>query len=134
MFTELTKLQRHVDKVSDQMRQAEQVSRELRSQESDLLEALGAKDSQLAVLRVRYEEATNEVTSQKRLMDELQFERNRYCFKIKTKYPLFLNQYKVLKNETHLESFRVQPAALDHSTRGCCSFQHFNLFHQLQSR
>ena len=46
-------------------------------------------------------------------------------------YPLFLNLYKVLKMKTHLESFRAQTVALDHSARGCCSFQHFNLFHQL---
>ena len=32
-------------------------------------------------------------------------------------YPLFLNQYKVLKMKTHLESFRAQTVALDNSAR-----------------
>ena len=37
-------------------------------------------------------------------------------------YPLFLNQYKVLKMKTHLESFRAQTVALDHSARGVVRF------------
>ena len=40
-------------------------------------------------------------------------------------YPLCLSQYKVLKIKTHLERFRTQTVALDHSARGCCSLQHF---------
>ena len=37
---------------------------------------------------------------------------NNYIISIAV-YPLFLNQYKVLKMKTHLESFRAQTVALD---------------------
>ena len=52
--------------------------RELRSRENDLQEALNAKDSQLAVLRVRYEEASQEIGSQKKVVERLQGERDRW--------------------------------------------------------
>jgi hypothetical protein len=51
--------------------------RELQSRESDLMEVLGAKDSQLAVLRVRLEEADKELHNRKLEVDRLQGDRTR---------------------------------------------------------
>ena len=51
--------------------------RELQSRESDLLEALGAKDSQLAVLRVRMEEGDKEITEKRKILDSMKTDRDR---------------------------------------------------------
>lgn len=51
--------------------------RELQSRESDLMEVLNAKDSQLAVLRVRLEEADKDLHNRKTEIDRLQGERSR---------------------------------------------------------
>ena len=52
--------------------------RELQSRESDLTEALGAKDSQLAVLRVRIEESDKELVEKRRLLDNFKTDRDRW--------------------------------------------------------
>ncbi|ESP02313.1 hypothetical protein LOTGIDRAFT_82054, partial [Lottia gigantea] len=57
--------------------QNDQIIRELRARENDLSEALTAKDSQLAILRVRLEEGDNSVTNLKQQIDELQLQRTR---------------------------------------------------------
>uniref|UniRef100_A0AAY5KAD6 Golgin subfamily A member 5 n=1 Tax=Esox lucius TaxID=8010 RepID=A0AAY5KAD6_ESOLU len=59
---------------SDQSR-ADRVVRELRSQVDDLTEALGAKDGQLAVLKVRLEEADQLLKSRSSALEEAQTER-----------------------------------------------------------
>ena len=51
--------------------------RELQSRETDLTEALNAKDSQLAVLRIRLEEADRQLNAQDRSLDEIRQERER---------------------------------------------------------
>ena len=56
----------------------DQIIRELQSQEADLHEALRAKDSQLAVLRVRFGEADKELSEKRTKVEELRFERDRY--------------------------------------------------------
>uniref|UniRef100_A0A6Q2YRQ3 Golgin subfamily A member 5 n=1 Tax=Esox lucius TaxID=8010 RepID=A0A6Q2YRQ3_ESOLU len=61
---------------SDQSR-ADRVVRELRSQVDDLTEALGAKDGQLAVLKVRLEEADQLLKSRSSALEEAQTERSR---------------------------------------------------------
>lgn len=55
----------------------DQLVRELQSRESDLTEALGAKDSQLAVLRVRLEEADKELSRKEASIQDLQSHRDR---------------------------------------------------------
>ena len=59
---------------------SDHVIRELQNREQDLMEALGAKDSQLAILRVRLEEADREKDSRQRAVEGLQSERERYLF------------------------------------------------------
>ncbi|KAJ7988760.1 hypothetical protein DPEC_G00312560 [Dallia pectoralis] len=61
---------------SDQSR-ADRTVRELRSQVDDLVEALGAKDGQLAVLKVRLEEADQLLKSRSSALEEAQTERSR---------------------------------------------------------
>ncbi|KAK3093353.1 hypothetical protein FSP39_014385 [Pinctada imbricata] len=56
---------------------SDQMVRELQSRESDLMEALQAKDSQLAVLRVRLEEADKEMESKQRSISNLENQRER---------------------------------------------------------
>ena len=57
--------------------------RELQSRESDLTEALGAKDSQLAVLRVRIEESDKELVEKRKLLNSFKMDRDRYvCIRV----------------------------------------------------
>jgi hypothetical protein len=55
----------------------DQLLRELQSREMDLQEALKAKDSQLAVLRVRMEEAERDISSRQREVESIQQDRDR---------------------------------------------------------
>ncbi|XP_022330942.2 golgin subfamily A member 5-like [Crassostrea virginica] len=57
--------------------QSDQMVRELQSRESDLMEALQAKDSQLGVLRIRLEEADKQIESKQRSISGLEDERTR---------------------------------------------------------
>ncbi|XP_013406597.1 golgin subfamily A member 5 isoform X2 [Lingula anatina] len=75
--SELDSVRRQLDQNNANMSQSDQLIRELRSRESDLQEALAAKDSQLGVLRVRYEEAEKGLESKKKLLGELNSEKNR---------------------------------------------------------
>lgn len=52
--------------------------RELRSQVDDLTEALSAKDGQLAVLKIRLDEADQLLKSRSAALDEAQKEKSRY--------------------------------------------------------
>jgi len=52
--------------------------RELRAQVDDLTEAVGAKDSQLAVLKVRLQEADQLLSSRTEALEALQSEKSRY--------------------------------------------------------
>ena len=56
----------------------DQLVQELKAREMDLHEALKAKDSQLAVLRVRLEDADRSASDQQRVLGNLQAEKNRY--------------------------------------------------------
>lgn len=47
--------------------------------EDDFTEALNAKDSQLAVLRVRIQESDQELQSKRQQIEEYQLERERFC-------------------------------------------------------
>lgn len=57
--------------------QSDQIVRELQSRESDLMEALQAKDSQLGVLRIRLEEADKQIESKQKSIAGLEGERSR---------------------------------------------------------
>ena len=77
VFTELVKLKQKMAEQSQSATKSDHIIRELQNREQDLMEALGAKDSQLAILRVRLEEADREKESRQRAMEGLQSERQR---------------------------------------------------------
>ena len=71
-----------------QMSGSDQMLRELQSRESDLMEALKAKDSQLAVLRVRLEEMDKEIAGKNQALSILESQRERWdSFKILVSLP-----------------------------------------------
>ncbi|XP_005099211.1 golgin subfamily A member 5 [Aplysia californica] len=75
-----TELSRSKEKLHSQSNSAamhDQLVRELQARESDLTEALNAKDSQLAVLRVRLDEADRKVSSREQNLEEVKLERER---------------------------------------------------------
>ena len=73
----MLKMQRQGELHQSQLSQSDQVMRELQSKESDWQEALRAKDSQLAVLRVRLDEVDKDLRMKQSLIDSVQAERDR---------------------------------------------------------
>lgn len=65
----------------EQLSSSEDIARQLRMKEDDFTEALTAKDSQLAVLRVRIQESDQELQSKRQQIEEYQLERERSCNK-----------------------------------------------------
>lgn len=57
---------------------SDRIVRELRARVDDLTEAVGAKDSQLAVLKVRLQEADQLLSSRTEALEALQSEKSRY--------------------------------------------------------
>lgn len=84
---ELQMVREKMRSLQQQMSQTEQIARELRAQEDDTTEALRAKDSQLAVLRVRLEDAEKELQQKLKVMQGLESEKDR-CVKF-AMYKLF---------------------------------------------
>jgi len=64
-------MKRQYDQNNYQMTKLDQIVRELRARESDLQEALGAKDSQLAILRVRFDESDKELIVSTRYVESI---------------------------------------------------------------
>ena len=77
-FAELQTMRDKMRSLQQQLSQSEQIARELRAQEGDMMEALKAKDAQLAVLRVRFEDTEKELREKVRTMDGLKNEKDRY--------------------------------------------------------
>lgn len=75
--SELLRLKKKMDEYNRSSSKHDHVLRELQTRESDLMEVLNAKDSQLAVLRIRLEEADKNLQSSKKEMDRLQGEKSR---------------------------------------------------------
>ncbi|XP_041353113.1 golgin subfamily A member 5-like isoform X2 [Gigantopelta aegis] len=75
--TELVRVKQQLNDYNSTMSQHDQLVRELQSRETDLTEALTAKDSQLAVLRVRLEEADRECKTRQKQISDLQEHRER---------------------------------------------------------
>lgn len=76
-LSELDTSKRKLDAYHRSASMHDQLVRELQSRESDLTEALGAKDSQLAVLRVRLEEADKELSRKSHVVQNLESHRDR---------------------------------------------------------
>ncbi|XP_076464926.1 golgin subfamily A member 5-like [Babylonia areolata] len=75
--TELDRVQQKMAEYTNNTSLQDQLLRELQSREMDLQEALNAKDSQLAVMRVQLEEADRKASGQKKELESLQTERER---------------------------------------------------------
>ncbi|XP_043998182.1 golgin subfamily A member 5 [Gambusia affinis] len=74
---ELNRARLRADKRTSEQSQTDRALRELRSQVDDLTEALSAKDGQLAVLKVRLDEADQLLTSRSFALEEAQKEKSR---------------------------------------------------------
>jgi hypothetical protein len=76
-LSEVAVMRKKMDGYQRNQSQSDQFVRELQSRESDLMEAIQAKDSQLGVLRIRLEEADKQVESKQQAISDLQKERGR---------------------------------------------------------
>lgn len=74
---ELNQTRLRADRWNSEQSQTDRMLRELRSQVDDLTEALSAKDGQLAVLKIRLDEADQMLKSRSAALDEAQKERSR---------------------------------------------------------
>lgn len=77
-FSELARVREKLRNQSQSATKNDQVVRELQNREQDLIEALAAKDSQLAILRVRLEEGDRDLQNKQKQVEELLSEKNRY--------------------------------------------------------
>ncbi|XP_046351332.1 golgin subfamily A member 5-like isoform X1 [Haliotis rufescens] len=75
--TELVKTKKKLEDYHNSASMHDQLVRELQARESDLSESLAAKDSQLAVLRIRLEEADRSVKEREKQIEDLQSHRER---------------------------------------------------------
>ncbi|XP_055989491.1 golgin subfamily A member 5 [Sorex fumeus] len=74
---ELNKARARVEKWNDDHSKSDRMTRELRAQVDDLTEAVAAKDSQLAVLKVRLQEADQLLKTRTEALEALQSEKSR---------------------------------------------------------
>ncbi|XP_006812377.1 golgin subfamily A member 5-like [Saccoglossus kowalevskii] len=74
---EMNRLRNQLRNRSSQMTETDSIIRQHRSREEDYVEAIAAKDSQLAVLRVRLEDLDKEVREKIKTIDILQNEKDR---------------------------------------------------------
>lgn len=74
---ELTKARARVEKWNVDHSKSDRITRELRAQVDDLTAAVAAKDSQLAVLKVRLQEADQLLTTRSEALEALQTEKSR---------------------------------------------------------
>lgn len=92
---ELNQARLRADKWNSEQSQTDRTLRELRSQVDDLTEALSAKDGQLAVLKIRLDEADQLLKSRSAALEEAQKEKSKYAFGAKV---LNRNYTKLIKN------------------------------------
>ena len=76
-ISEASKLRSKLTSQANSASMHDQLVRELQARELDLTEALKAKDAQLAVLRVRLDEADRRLVSRERNLEEVRLERER---------------------------------------------------------
>ncbi|XP_064601011.1 golgin subfamily A member 5-like [Liolophura sinensis] len=74
---EVNKLRLSLDQYNNSASRTDQIIRELQARENDLTQAMTAKDSQLAVLRVRLEESDQEMKVKEHEIQSLKVERER---------------------------------------------------------
>lgn len=76
-ITGVKETERQLQRSHQQLAASEEISRQLRGKEDDYTEALNAKDSQLAVLRVRIQESDQELKNKQQQIEQYQLERER---------------------------------------------------------
>lgn len=76
--SELNQARSRAEKWNTEQSRSDRAVRELRAQVDDLTQALTAKDAQLAILRVRLDEADQLLRSRSSALEEAQSERTRY--------------------------------------------------------
>lgn len=74
---ELNRARARVEKWNVDHSKTDRITRELRAQVDDLTEAVAAKDSQLAVLKVRLQEADQLLNTRTEALEALQSEKSR---------------------------------------------------------
>ncbi|XP_071961984.1 golgin subfamily A member 5-like [Antedon mediterranea] len=74
---ELVKVKDELRKKRSQMSESDAIMRQLQQREDDLMEELNAKNSQLGVLRVRFQEADEELKGKKKQVDSLLSDKER---------------------------------------------------------
>lgn len=72
-----TSYQDTIEKMRMQLNERENIVRECQARENDFQEALAAKDAQISVLRVRYEEADKEIVHKIKTIEEISTEKDR---------------------------------------------------------
>lgn len=77
-FLELNKSREKMEKWNADHSKSDRMVRELQARVDDLTEAVGAKDSQLAVLKVRLQEADQLLSARTEALEALQSEKSRY--------------------------------------------------------
>lgn len=70
-----------LDQYNNSASRTDQIIRELQARENDLTQAMAAKDTQLAVLRVRLEERDQEMKVKEHEIQSLKVERERYVIR-----------------------------------------------------
>lgn len=68
---------KQLQRSQEQLTTSEDIARQMRGKEDDYTEALNAKDSQLAVLRVRIQESDQELQNKRQQIEQYQLERER---------------------------------------------------------
>ena len=76
-FAELNEIRQEMSRRESQMSGSDAIIRQLRAHEDDLQEELNAKNSQLAVLRVRLQEADQQIKAKTQHLTEIQSEKDR---------------------------------------------------------
>ncbi|CAH2327714.1 golgin subfamily A member 5 [Pelobates cultripes] len=77
---ELNEARTRIEKWNSNNSKSDRSARELRAQVDDLTEAMAAKDSQLAVLKIRLQEADQLLHSRTEALEILQSEKSRYIY------------------------------------------------------
>lgn len=76
---EMKRMMKKLDHWNSQISSNDKLVRELQERERDMVAAMDAKDSQLAILKVRLQEADQELRVMQNKVDELSAENERYC-------------------------------------------------------
>lgn len=95
---EMKRMMKKLDHWNSQISSNDKLVRELQERERDMVAAMDAKDSQLAILKVRLQEADQELRVMQNKADELSAENERYCYNYMSCYVV---QWYLRKANSH---------------------------------